>query len=281
MTTIVSIDPCHPGAYAPLLAGSLPTGERGVPVALGCEESGCARAALVAFCVAEDVIIRRVSVDGTCRRRGMGTALVQALCRAAAASGVRRAEAYVSPSEQDQGQEAACSLFRACGFEEEESALVCTVPLSVLTSGPLGGSAPRQAIPLETVPTYKLRAFQASYVRAGRGAELPDLRGLLGRESMVWLENGEIQGCVLLAPSGQNVEILWLYASGAQAVRGLLSAACRALSRSFPPKTLVRAATLLPSEIELMRKLGGESFRQESAICVFTRQLQAEEAAGA
>ena len=268
MTTIVSIDPRHPGAYAPLLAGSLPAGERGVPVALGCEESGCARAALAAFCVAEDVIIRRVSVDGTCRRRGMGTALVQALCRAAAASGVRRAEAYVSPSEQDQGQ-------------EEESALVCTVPLSVLTSGPLGGSAPRQAIPLETVPAYKLRAFQAAYVRAGRGAELPDLRGLLGRESMVWLENGEIQGCVLLAPSGQNVEILWLYASGAQAVRGMLSAACRALSRSFPPKTLVRAATLLPSETELMRKLGGESFRQESAICVFTRQLQAEEAAGA
>ena len=38
MTTVVSIDPRHPGAYAPLLAGSLPADERGVPVALGCEE---------------------------------------------------------------------------------------------------------------------------------------------------------------------------------------------------------------------------------------------------
>ena len=102
MTTVVSIDPRHPGAYAPLLAGSLPADERGVPVALGCEEEGRARAALTALCVGEDVIIRRVSVDGTCRRRGMGTALVQALCEAAAASGARRAEAYVSLSEQEQ-----------------------------------------------------------------------------------------------------------------------------------------------------------------------------------
>ena len=178
MTTVVSIDPRHPGAYAPLLAGSLPADERGVPVALGCEEEGRARAALTALCVGEDVIIRRVSVDGTCRRRGMGTALVQALCEAAAASGARRAEAYVSLSEQE--QEAACALFRACGFGEEESAPLCTVPLSVLASGPLGGPAPRQAVPLEDIPAYKLRAFQAAYARAGRGAELPALRGLLG-----------------------------------------------------------------------------------------------------
>ena len=277
MTTVVSIDPRHPGAYAPLLAGSLPADERGVPVALGCEEEGRARAALTALCVGEDVIIRRVSVDGACRRCGMGTALVQALCEAAAASGARRAEAYVSLSEQE--QEAACALFRACGFGEEESAPICTVPLSVLASGPLGGPAPRQAVPLEDIPAYKLRAFQAAYARAGRGAELPALRGLLGQESMVWLENGMIVGCVLFAPSGQDVELVWLYASGTQAVRGLLSAACRALSRSFPPETLVRAATLLPSETELMRRLGGGSFRQESEIRVFTRQLREEEEA--
>ena len=96
---------------------------------------------------------------------------------------------------------------------------------------------------------------------------------------MVWLENGMIVGCVLFAPSGQDVELVWLYASGTQAVRGLLSAACRALSRSFPPETLVRAATLLPSETELMRRLGGGSFRQESEIRVFTRQLREEEEA--
>lgn len=260
-----------PGVFTPLLKECFLPGEKGAPILLGCEENGRARAALAALCVEDRAIIRRVCVDKPCIRQGMGRDLVQAFCNAAAKTGLRAVEAYAClPAEK---QDAIRGFLQACGFQEEESAQLCAIPLGSIASSRLGNGALSQfTVPLAEAPSSEWRIFLGQLAR--RGLSKPfSMNGLLRQESMVWMEGGRITGCILLASDGESLEVRWLYAENQKAVMALLAAAYRAASARFSPETTVYAAAAIPSAAEIMKRLGGDRCRNPADVLAFARPL--------
>ncbi len=123
------------------------------------------------------------------------------------------------------------------------------------------------------VSPYQWRLFLGKLARYNL-PEPHSLHGLLRQESMVWLEDGKITGCILLVSDGESLEARWLYAESQKIIAPLISAACRAASARFSVDTTVYAAATIPSVVELMKRLGGDEFQNPADVLTFVRLLR-------
>lgn len=271
MIHIGTISPAQPGGYAPLLAGAFSPPFLGTPVFLGLDLGGIASAVLAAECFDETAVVRWVAVDKPCQGRRFGGRLLDAFCDAAFFSGAQAIDAVVCLPDGD--REKAAGLFMTHGFSLLSESETYRFPLSALLSGPLANDPPHPNVkPLSDVPRSAVNAFNRRVMET-EGLLVPPVRmqGLLP-ESVVWMENDRIAGCVLAAPCADGIELQWLYGTSAAMIRGLLSGACRLAARRVSPDTPIFAAALVPEAAPLVRRLAGAELRQEAPVLHFRRE---------
>ncbi len=272
MRKMVSIPYRNPGVFAPLLKGCFLAGEKGVPILIGCEEGEHARAALAALYVEDRAILRWVCVDSLCRRKGLGRDLVEAFCSAVSSADIRSIEAYACLPTEKQGT--IRDFMGKCRFRMEQSTPLYAVPLgAILYSRITQRELTPFAVSYANVSPYQWRLLLGKLARYNL-PEPHSLHRLLRQESMVWLEDGKITGCILLVSDGESLEVRWLYAESQKIIAPLISAACRAASARFSVDTTVYAAATIPSVAELMKRLGGDEFQNPDDVLTFVRLLR-------
>ena len=196
MSRIVSLDPQAPGSFAPLLTGASPS--IGAPLLLGYELCGTACGVLAADCFDDSVTLRWICVDGCCQHHGIAGELLDTLCTLAGESGAGQIDAVACLDNKMPLE----TLLTHRGFVKAEEASVYSFPLSAVLGGPLAHQAARKnprLVPLHSLPGYLLRDFNR-HIADPNGPLYPAINpDILLPESMAWLENGAVTGCVLLA----------------------------------------------------------------------------------
>ncbi len=279
LSRIVSLNPAKPGAFSSLLPDLPMEPGFGSPLLLGCELAGMAVGILAADCFDRAVTLRWIGVAPSCRRRGVASGLLEKLCQLAGREGVRRMDAVASlPPEKLRPLEALLSRF---GFERRDVSQVYSFPLQAVLRGPLASAAARRYP--NAVPVYELEGHPAlrEFNRRAAAAEmLPypviEPRRLL-KESRVWVENGRITGCLLLADGKDSLELRWLYGKGTAPLLGMLSSAACAVAESYPSGVRIHMTALVPSAEALVRRLAGEQLMEEAPALHFMRRFSKTE----
>ncbi len=276
MRGIVTIDPQNPGGFAPLLAGAAPAPFRGTPAYLGYQLDGAAFAALIADCLDDGVFLRWLAVDEPCRGRGYGRLLVETLCRFAAKAGAKWVQACVS-STQERPATAMGALLTNCGFQQTEDSPAFHFPLDALEHSPYAGylaMSDAHIEPISMLSEYQCRHFDQRMQELGEAqGALLCAEGLLREDSMIWLEQGKIRGCILLAACGADLELRWVYCTNPKLMPALLGTAYQTIRRQYPPQTLLHVAAINPAVEPLLEKFVGEALQEEMEILHFEREM--------
>ncbi len=278
ISRIVTVNPAKPGAFAGLLPNIPMEPGSGSPLLLGCELAGMAVGVLAADCLEEAVTLRWICVAPSCRRRGVAFRLMEKLCELAERESVRRMDAVAClPPEKLLPLEALLSRF---GFERKDAGPVYSFPLQAVLNGPLAPTAARNypnAVPVhEMEGQHALREFNRR-VADEEALPYPVIEpGKLLKESRVWVENGKITGCLLLAPCGDGLELRWLYGKGTASLLGMLSSAAAAVAAGHPTGIRLHMTALIPSADALVHKLAGEWLTEEAPVLHFVRSVREE-----
>lgn len=279
LSRIVTIHPAKPGAFSSLLSSIPMEPVSGSPLLLGYELAGMAVGVLAADCLEEAVTLRWICVAPSCRRRGVASRLMEKLCELAEREGVLRMDAVAClPLEKLLPLEALLSRF---GFERRDVSPVYSFPLQAVLRGPLASAAARRypnAVPVHEMEGQPaLREFNRR-VADEEALPYPVIEpGKLLKESRVWVENGKITGCLLLAPCGDSLELRWLYGKGTAPLLGMLSSAACAVAESYPLGVRIHMTALVPSAEALVRRLAGEQLMEEAPALHFMRRFSRTE----
>ncbi|MDO4292949.1 MAG: GNAT family N-acetyltransferase [Eubacteriales bacterium] len=279
ISRIVAVDPKNPGAFTGLLPDIPMEPGPGAPLLMGYELVGTAAGILAADCLEDAVTLRWIAVTPPCRRRGVASRLLAKLCELAGKEGVVRMDAVacLSPGELRPLEK----LLSGFGFARRDVSPSYSFPLKAVWKGPLAAAAAGKhpnAVPvhgLEGQPA--LREFNRR-VSAAEALPYPVIEpGSLLQQSRVWVEDGKITGCLLLASCRDGIELRWLYGKGTAALLGMLSSALTAAAKSYSGETRIYMTALIPSAEALARKLAGEGITQEAPVLHFVRSLPEKE----
>lgn len=270
ISRIVSLNPNATGSFAPLLAGASPC--CGTPLVMGFELGNLACGALAADCFEDAVTLRWLAVDKFCRRRGIAEQLLEKLCELAANAGAKHIDAIIC---QDSMEPMEYLLIRK-GFTPLEQTPVYSFPLSVVLNGPLhplDRKKDRRVVALNSLPSYLLQKFNRRIADYNESVHLNIDHNAILPESVAWLENEKITGCLLLAPCGNDVEIRWLYSDSAISLQGMISEAARLFVANHSAQTIVHASALTPNITAFIQKLAGDELTVHPSMVRYSLEL--------
>lgn len=265
----------EPGAFEPLMAGNWDGPFRGIPVRLGLLRDGKATGVLTADVLEDTVIIRWVGVDAPDLRTGVGSALLDTLFEAVKEAGAVRAETSIClPEESSLRAEA---FFRSQGFSPDYLCPAYQFPLSAFLEGTLNSkmkNPDHHAVPLSSLTPRQLRVFNQNLAQTEpSGAPFPISPEEFLPESMVWLEEGKVTGCLLLEPCDEMIELRWLYGRGLPALTGQLTAGAKALAHSYGPEVIIHALALSPGVEELIQRTVSGNVISSDPVVHLQREL--------
>ena len=273
MKQITRIDIESPGVYQPLLAGFEKKDFIGTPLILGYRISDMACGILLADCVEHVAVLKWISVDENCQKRGIGTRLLDAFCKLVKEAEMLYIDAVVCLPAKE--AEKADTFLEHRGFRQKESGESYSLCLETVSQGALSklfGKKEKGLKALKEAMPYQIRNFNQSIGDVKGEKFMPIVLEELLPESVVWIENDTIEGCVLLAPCGKGIELRMLSGNGSQMLALMLAKACENLANTYPMDTKIYITTLVDSAKRLVEKLAGDSVVLENPVLHYVKE---------
>ena len=265
------VDMNSPGAYQPFLVGWDKSSFIGVPLVLGYQIGGMACGILIADNLKESITLKWIAVDQNCQGRGIGKRLIDGLYQIAEEAGITQIDAIVClPLE---AAEKVNSFLYHRGLRKKNSTESYSISLETISKGPLAKLFKNKDIHIRTLKetaSYHIRNYnQKHHKEEGFQIIIPEE---LLPESVVWMEEEEIQGCVLLASCGEGIELRLLSGNGSQMLASMLAKACDHLIDKYPMDTKIYVTTLVDSAKRLVTNLAGNSIVLENPVSHYIKE---------
>lgn len=275
MKQITRIDIESPGAYQPLLAGFEKRDFIGTPLILGYRISDMACGILLADCVENVAVLKWIAVDKNCQKRGIGGRLLEAFCKLVKEAEMSYIDAVVClPAGEAKKADA---FLEPRGFRQKESRESYSLCLETVSQGALSklfGKKEKCMKALKEATSYQIRNYNQSIGEANEENFMPIVLEELLPESVVWIENDKIEGCVLLAPCGNGIELRMLSGNGSQMLALMLAKSCENLANKYPMDTKIYITTLVDSAKRLVEKLAGDSIVLEKPVLHYVKEWE-------
>lgn len=273
MKQITRINIESPGAYEPFLKGFGKKDFIGIPLILGYRISDMACGILIADCVENVAVLKWIAVDENCQKRGIGRRLLDAFCKYVKEAGMSYIDAVVClPIGEAEKADAFLEKhgFRQKDYQESYSLCLETVSRGALSK--LFGKKEKCLKELKETMPYQIRNYNQSIGEANEEKFMPIVLEELLPESVVWIENDKIEGCVLLAPCGNGIELRMLSGNGSQMLVLMLVRACESLANKYPMDTKIYITTLVESAKRLVEKLEGDNIIMENPVWHYVKE---------
>lgn len=274
MKQITRIDIDSPGEYEPFLIGWERKDFHGIPLILGYRISDMASGILIADCLEGAATLKWIAVDENCRKRGIGGRLWEAFCNIVVDAGITRIDAVLClPSEE---AEKADAFLEHRGFRQKNSNESYSLGLGIVCQGALSKMFKNKDVriqALQEATAYQIRSYNQKVCDVNEGEFMPIVPEELLPESVVWIEDDEIKGCVLLASCGSGIELRVLSGNGSQMLALMLAKACENLVHKYPMDTKIYVTALVDSVKGLVEKLVGDSVVLESPVSHYVKEV--------
>ena len=275
MKQIVRIDIDSPGAYESFLAGWEKKDFIGTPLLFGYKIKDMACGILVADYVGKVAVLKWIAVDEICQGRGIGTRLWKAFYNIVADAGVTCVDTVVClPAREAKRAEA---FLEHRGFQKtevKESYSFCIEAVSGGSLSKLFGNKDMHMHTLQEAAPYQIRNYNQRMIEDDDGNFMSIVPEELLPESIVWIEDEKIKGCVLLAACGNGIELRMLSGNGSQMLALMLAKACKNLADRYPMDTKIYVAALVNSAKQLVEKLAGNNIVVENLISHYVKEWE-------
>ncbi len=273
MKQITRIDINSPGEYKAFLAGWEQKDFLGMPLILGYRLGGMACGILIADCLEKSAVLKWIAVDENCQRRGIGGRLWETFCNIASEAGIAHVDAIVClPSKE---AETADAFLYHRGFRKKDSNESYSFCLEVVSQGALSKLFKHKDVHIhllqETAP-HQIRSYNQKIRNVEKGDFMPIVAEELLPESVVWIEDDKIEGCVLLASCGNGIELRMLSGNGSQKLALMLAKACENLTNKYPEDTRIYVTALTDSAKGLVKKLAENNLVLENPVSHYIKE---------
>ena len=273
MKQITRIDINSPGVYRSFLIGCSREDFVGIPLILGYRISDMACGILIADCLEKSAVLKWIAVDENCQRRGIGGRLWEAFCNIASEAGITRMDAIVCLPSKEAGTADAFLYHR--GFRKKDSNESYSFCLEAVSQGALSKLFKYKDAHirlLQETALYQIRSYNQKIRNAEEGDFMPIIVEELLPESVVWIEDDEVEGCALLASCGDGIELRMLSGNGSQKLALMLAKACEKLANKYPKDTKIYVTTLTDSAKGLMKKLAENNIVLENPVSHYIKE---------
>ena len=270
MESIFKIDPKNPGDFAPMLTGGVEDISEGKIILLGCKEKDKPTGILVATEIEDVIMLRWIVVEKEFQRQGIASKLISTLYQYANAKNVSEIDCVVCLPEKE--QEIAKKMLMKNNFYMEEQHKMFSFTLSSVKESIFGVHMEKafhtNIKRLSEVSNVAIQEFNSKIIK--KEGFLPIVpSNLLTDYSLVWIEEGMVRGCLLLAYCDGGLEIQWIYSEKPLAVQELILAAAKIMVQSFPAETRIFATAVHSSVENLIRKLGNDHLKEEQTVDLY------------
>lgn len=273
MKQITRIDINSPGEYQPFLTGWKQKDFQGIPLILGYRISDMAGGVLIADCMENMAVLKWITVDENCQRRGIGGRLWDAFCNIVEDAGITHVDALVCLSFEE--AEKADVFLEHRGFRKKDSKESYSFSLGTVCRGVLSKMFKNKNIHIQSlyeVAAYQIRSYNQQISDLTVGEFMPIVPEELLPESVVWIEDEKIKGCALLASCGNGIELRMLSGNGSQMLALMLAKASENLAHKYSMDTKIYVAALVDSAKRLVEKLVGDSVVLESPVSHYVKE---------
>lgn len=270
MNPISRIDINNPGDFAPMLTGALDGCPKGEVILLGYKEKDKPSGVLAAVEVEDAIMLRWLVVEEEFQRQGIASKLISVLNQYAEAKNLREIDCVVCLPKKE--QEIVKKLLLKNNFQMTEQDKMFSFPISAISEGVFGTHIEKafrsNVKALSGISNIQIQEFNLRIMEEEGFIPIVPSK-LLTDYSFVWLEEGRVTGCILLAPCDEGIEIQWLYGEKPLAVQEMILAAAKVMVQSVPAETRIYATVMQPSVENMIRKLGSNELKEEQTVNLY------------